>query len=72
MRTSEEIYRRIRWDPRFDPARFTRVHRAHLVNLEQVKGFKSDTRGNLEAVMHDGARVPVSRSRAKEIRSLGR
>jgi len=23
MRTSEEIYHRVRWDPRFDPARFT-------------------------------------------------
>ncbi|MBA9004009.1 poly(A) polymerase [Thermomonospora cellulosilytica] len=23
MRTSEEVYHRIRWDPRFDPARFT-------------------------------------------------
>ena len=22
MRTSEEIYHRVRWDPRFDPARF--------------------------------------------------
>jgi two-component system LytT family response regulator len=61
-----------RLEERLDATRFIRVHRAHLVNLEQVRAFKPDTRGNLEAVMNDGARVPVSRSRAKEIRSLGR
>jgi two-component system LytT family response regulator len=61
-----------RLEERLDATRFIRVHRRHLVNLEQVRAFKPDPRGNLEAVMHDGARVPVSRSRAKEIRSLGR
>jgi two-component system LytT family response regulator len=61
-----------RLEERLDASRFVRVHRTHLVNLEQVRAFKPDPRGNLEAVMHDGARVPVSRSRAKEIRSLGR
>ncbi|HEY0928972.1 MAG TPA: LytTR family DNA-binding domain-containing protein [Gemmatimonas sp.] len=61
-----------RLEERLDRARFVRVHRAHLVNLESVRAFKPDTRGNLEAVMLDGARVPVSRSRAQEIRSLGR
>lgn len=61
-----------RLEERLDPARFLRVHRAHLVNLEQVRSFTPDGRGNLEALMQDGARVPVSRSRAKDIRSLGR
>jgi two-component system LytT family response regulator len=60
-----------RLEERLDATRFVRVHRAHLVNLEQVKAFKPDVRGNLEAVMQDGARVPVSRTRAKDIRSLG-
>lgn len=60
-----------RLEERLDATRFTRVHRAHLVNLAQVRAFKPDVRGNLEAVMQDGSRVPVSRARAKEIRSLG-
>jgi two-component system LytT family response regulator len=59
-------------EERLDATRFVRVHRTHLVNLEQVRAFKPDARGNLEAVMNDGARVPVSRSRAKDVRSLGR
>jgi two-component system, LytTR family, response regulator len=51
---------------------FVRVHRTHIVNLDQVRAFRRDARGNLEAELLDGARVPVSRARAQELRSLGR
>jgi len=61
-----------RLEARLDPAKFVRVHRAHIVNLEQVRAFRRDARGNLEAELLDGARVPVSRAKAQEIRSLGR
>ena len=57
---------------RLDPARFAQVHRAHVVNLDHVRAFKRDARGNLEAELNDGTRVPVSRARAQELRSLGR
>jgi DNA-binding LytR/AlgR family response regulator len=42
------------------------------VNLDHARAFKRDARGNLEAELLDGARVPVSRARAQEIRKLGR
>lgn len=61
-----------RLEARLDPQRFVRVHRTHIVNLDQVRAFRRDARGNLEAELLDGARVPVSRARAQEIRSLGR
>jgi two-component system, LytTR family, response regulator len=61
-----------RLDERLDPRRFSRVHRAHIVNLDQVRAFKRDAGGNLEAELLDGARVPVSRARAQELRKLGR
>ena len=61
-----------RLESRLDSRRFVRVHRAHIVNLDQVRAFKRDASGNLEAELLDGARVPVSRARAQEIRSLGR
>jgi two-component system LytT family response regulator len=61
-----------RLDARLDPRRFMRVHRTHIVNLEQVRTFRRDAAGNLEAELADGARVPVSRARAQELRSLGR
>jgi two-component system LytT family response regulator len=57
---------------RLDPRRFAQVHRAHVVNLDHVRAFKRDVRGNLEAELQDGTRVPVSRARAQEVRSLGR
>ena len=57
---------------RLDPKRFAQVHRAHIVNLDHVRAFKRDARGNLEAELTDGTRVPVSRPRAQELRSLGR
>jgi two-component system LytT family response regulator len=61
-----------RLEARLDARRFTRVHRAHIVNLDHVKAFRTDAGGNLEAELLDGARVPVSRARAQELRSAGR
>ena len=60
-----------RLEARLDPRRFVRVHRAHIVNLDHVVAFRRDPRGNLEAELADGRRVPVSRARAQELRSLG-
>jgi two-component system LytT family response regulator len=60
-----------RLQERLDPERFVRVHRAHIVNLDHVRAFRRDNRGNLEAELANGRRVPVSRARAQELRSLG-
>jgi two-component system, LytTR family, response regulator len=60
-----------RLEARLDSLRFVRVHRAYIVNLDHVRAFRRDARGNLEAELTDGRRVPVSRARAQEIRSLG-
>jgi two-component system LytT family response regulator len=60
-----------RLEERLDPSRFARVHRAHVVNLDHVRTFKRDPRGNLEAELVNGRRVPVSRARAQELRRLG-
>jgi two-component system LytT family response regulator len=61
-----------RLEARLDSRRFTRVHRAHIVNLDHVRAFKRDASGNLEAELLDGARVPVSRGRAQELRRVGK
>ena len=61
-----------RLEQRLDARKFTRVHRAHIVNLDHVRAFRPDDRGGLEAELVDGARVPVSRARAQELRSAGR
>jgi two-component system LytT family response regulator len=60
-----------RLESRLDPRIFVRVHRAHIVNLDHVRAFRSDARGNLEAELADGTRTPVSRARAQVLRSMG-
>lgn len=59
-----------RLEKRLDPRRFLRVHRAHIVNLDRVRAFKRDDRGSLEAELSTGQRLPVSRTRAQELRRL--
>ena len=60
-----------RLEERLNAERFLRVHRTHIVNLDHVRAFKRDSRGNLEAEMKDGTRLPVSRTRAQALRKLG-
>jgi len=60
-----------RLEARLDPARFIRIHRTHIVNLERVKSFRPVGKGRLEAVLADGTRLAVSRNRAQELRGLG-
>lgn len=60
-----------RLEQRLDAKRFLRIHRARIVNLDHVRAFKRDLRGNLEAEMVNGHRLPVSRTRAQELRRLG-
>ena len=60
-----------RLEARLDPKQFVRIHRAHIVNLDQVKTFKRSPKGSLEAEMLDGTRLPVSRTKAQELRGLG-
>lgn len=61
-----------RLETRLDPRKFARVHRAHIVNLDKVRSFKPDAAGNMEAELPNGVRVPVSRSRAQELRKVGK
>jgi len=56
---------------RLDPQRFLRIHRTHIVNLDQVKAFRRQGKGRLAAVLADGTRLPVSRSRSQDLRRLG-
>ncbi|HET7843670.1 MAG TPA: LytTR family DNA-binding domain-containing protein [Xanthomonadales bacterium] len=57
-----------RLEQRLDPARFVRIHRGHLVNLDQVVAFRQRLDGRVEAELRDGSRLPVSRDRARSLR----
>lgn len=45
-----------------DPARFVRIHRSVIVNLERVARIEPYGKESRIAILQDGARLPVSRS----------
>ena len=44
-----------------DPAKFVRIHRSYLINLDRLARVELDDRDNRIAILADGRRVPVSR-----------
>jgi len=47
---------------RLDPARFARVHRSTIVNLDRVKELQPWFHGDAVAILRDGTRLQVSRT----------
>jgi two-component system, LytTR family, response regulator len=45
-----------------DPARFVRIHRSYLLNLDRLQRLEGDGGDGRVAVLKSGARLPVSRS----------
>ncbi|HEU5217560.1 MAG TPA: LytTR family DNA-binding domain-containing protein [Gemmatimonadales bacterium] len=54
---------------RLDPARFVRVHRSHIVNLDFVEAMIPTGDARLEVVLRDGTRLMASRSRSRDLRA---
>ena len=48
-------------EPRLDPARFVRVHRSYMVNLDHIAEIEPLDTGDARLVMRDGTKVPCSR-----------
>ena len=61
-----------RLEERLDAKRFVRIHRTCIVNMDHVAAFRREPEGRLVAEMKDGARLDVSRARARELRALAR
>jgi two-component system LytT family response regulator len=45
-----------RLEARLDPAHFLRIHRTHIVNLDQVATFRRHGKARLLAELRDGTR----------------
>jgi two-component system, LytTR family, response regulator len=52
-----------------DPARFVRVHRSHLVNLDFVASLTQHDPNRLEVLMKDGTRITASRAGTQALRA---
>lgn len=48
-------------EPRMDPARFVRVHRSYMVNLDCLLEIEPLETGDARLLMRDGTRLPCSR-----------
>ena len=53
-----------------DPARFVRIHRSFVINLDRLARVDLDERENRVAVLTDGRRLPVSRAGFARLNSL--
>jgi two-component system LytT family response regulator len=53
-----------------DPARFIRIHRSHIVNLERVAKIEAYTKDSKIAVLRDGTQLPVSRAGYARLKTL--
>ena len=60
-------------EARLDPARFIRIHRSTIVNLDRVREIRAMPKGALLVVLAGGQRLPLSRKyRAALERRVGR
>ncbi len=53
-----------------DPARFVRVHRSYLLNIDRLARLESYSKDGWLAFLRDGTRLPVSRSGYARIKAL--
>ena len=45
-----------------DPARFVRIHRSYLLNIERIARVELYAKDSRVAILRDGTRLPVSRA----------
>jgi hypothetical protein len=57
------------FEPRLDPARFVRVHRSWLVNLDCLVEIEPLETGDARLTLRDGTKVPCSRTYREALRS---
>lgn len=56
------------FETRLDPARFVRMHRSHLVNLDFVEAIEPFDNSQLLVRMKDGTKITASRTASKRLR----
>jgi two-component system LytT family response regulator len=57
-------------EAQLDPARFIRIHRSALVNLDFVDSMKADEQSQLLIQMRDGTSLTASREASKVLREM--
>jgi two-component system LytT family response regulator len=53
-----------------DPARFPRIHRSQIVNLDRVRELRPWSHGEYHVLLHDGQQLTLSRSYREDFQAL--
>jgi two-component system LytT family response regulator len=54
-------------EERLDPAKFVRIHRSIIVNLERIKELHPHFNGDYVVVLEDGRQLKLSRTRREHL-----
>jgi len=57
-------------EAKLDPARFLRIHRSTIVNIERIRELQQHFNGEYIVVLHDGTQMKLSRSRREQLQTL--
>lgn len=57
-------------EARLDPELFLRIHRSTIVNLDRIKALAPVSNGEYVLTLHDGTRLPSSRSYRARVQAL--
>ncbi|HVQ36536.1 MAG TPA: LytTR family transcriptional regulator DNA-binding domain-containing protein [Pyrinomonadaceae bacterium] len=55
---------------KLDPAKFLRIHRSTIVNIERIRELQQHFNGDYIVVLHDGSELKLSRSRREQLQKL--
>ena len=58
------------FEERLDPARFLRVHRSAIVNLDSIQRLEPWSHGEYSVVLRDGTRLMSSRTYSQRLRTI--
>ena len=57
-------------ETQLDASRFIRIHRSYILNLDRLVRVEQDSKEHRDAILRDGARLPVSRAGYQRLREL--
>lgn len=57
-------------ESQLDSARFIRIHRSFILNLDRLARIEQDAKEHREAILRDGTRLPISRAGYQRLREL--
>jgi two-component system LytT family response regulator len=57
-------------EAKLDPAKFVRVHRSSIVNIERIRELQQHFNGEYIVVLRDGTELKLSRSRREQLQNM--